>query len=141
MPRIWIGGAAAALWLGYAAIPGAVRADDEMLAQGYYQQEQCGKSGYGVALCPSTAPRHVAPSGREAAPNARYQQPTDDCTKTGWGITECPNYGKKESEEAAKAATESAAPNAGYRKPVDDCVKTGWGITECPNYQSTPAGQ
>jgi len=91
-------------------------------------QMECGKTGYGVALCPD----YGKPSARRPVAPAQ-PKPLDDCLKTGWGTPMCPNFGKKAPEESA----EMPAPR--YQEPLDDCMKTGWGTPMCPNYGRKPA--
>ena len=131
--RRWIGASWAAAALGLMIVSHGAAADD---------YSDCGKSGYGVAGCPSFGNE---PARRQThAPAIQYEEPADDCTKTGWGTPLCPGYGKKppakttseKPEESSK--TPSQEPAVKYQSPQDECGKTGWGVTECPNYGRKP---
>lgn len=114
------------------------------LAQAY-QQDECGKTGWGVAECPDFGNQ---PKKRSAKPQAvpegpvrmEYQSPQEECGKTGWGIAECQNFGKRPPAKPGAGAAQppetanEGAPAIEYKEPVDECMKTGWGTTLCPSY-------
>jgi hypothetical protein len=98
----------------------------EVVAEHRAQTWECGKGGYGVALCPSPRRKIAVPS---APPPAPPPEAEDECLKAGYGIPLCPSFGRRVPTPPSEAA--SAPP----RKPQkDDCLKSGYGIPLCPSY-------
>jgi hypothetical protein len=99
----------------------------EAAAEHRAQTWECGKGGYGVALCPSP-PRRAVPLYE--APARPLPKPEEYCSKAGYGAILCPSYGRP-------AAPRPAAPEAPARplpKPEDYCKKAGYGAILCPSY-------
>ena len=122
-------GLAAALALGLVLSPQAgwtARYGAEAVAEHRVQTWECGKGGYGVALCP-TVPRKVAiPPGAPPTPPAEAE---DECLKSGYGSPLCPSYGRR-----PPAPPTEAAPAPPRQPQKDDCLKAGYGSPLCPSY-------
>jgi hypothetical protein len=63
----------------------------ETAAQHRAQAWECGKGGYGVALCPPARRKAPVPSAAPAPP----AEAGDECLKSGYGIPLCPSFGRR----------------------------------------------
>jgi hypothetical protein len=102
----------------------------ETAAQHRAQAWECGKGGYGVALCPPARRKAPVPSAAPAPP----AEAGDECLKSGYGIPLCPSFGRRAAIPPSEVRPSEAAPAPPRKPQKDDCLKSGYGIPLCPSY-------
>lgn len=113
-----------------AATPNAAQHDRSMTAVA--QTDECGKSGYGVASCPSFGGRREGGAAETPPPS---REPVDECQKPGYGVAMCPSYGSKsDGKPSPKLPAADAPPNVPPNAPPnvpEGCGKGGYGAGAC----------